>query len=189
MSTTEKQKPASNLSPIGRISYPHLFTPNEYPKGKFTYSVTLLIPKTDPGIAKMKALAEAAAKAKFPAGVPFKFQSPFIDGDTERDLKKNPECAGCYCIKFSTNATNGRKPGVIGPDNQPLDPSKLYAGSYGRVSYVAFGYDNESKGVSFALNNFQWVRDGERLGAAVAAAEDEFDALVESSAENGDPVF
>lgn len=186
--TTATEKPKSNLSPIGRISHPHLFEPNDY-AGKKTFQVTLLIKKDDPGIAEMKRLAEAAAKKQFPTGIPFKFKSPFIDGDKDKDLSKHPECAGCFCIKFSTNATKGRKPDVVGPDNKPLDPSKLYAGSYGRVSYVAFGYDNESKGVAFALNNFQWVKDGDRLGAAVAAAEDEFEALVDSTQDAGDPVF
>ena len=60
---------------------------------------------------------------------------------------------------------------AVGPDNLPLsDLTKIYRGCYARAFITAFGYDNESKGVIFALSCIRKERDGEPLGAGAVDA-------------------
>lgn len=164
---------AKLISPVGRVSYPSVFKPNVF-EGKESYQLSLLIDKNDPILNRMRAEAEAAAKEKWPKGIPNKFNSPFVDGDT---LEGNPEEAkGKIRIKFSTSVD--RKPQVVGPDLKEIDPTSgdFYAGCFAKVSYTVYAYDNKSKGVKFSLNNVQKVRDGEPLDGRTKA-DDDFEAF------------
>jgi hypothetical protein len=77
-----------------------------------------------------------------------------------------------------------QQPGIVHPyagsDGKPApltDPNEIYPGAIVRASLRAFGYDKAgNKGVSFALNNLQKLRDGDRLDGRVSAA-NEFDVV------------
>ena len=175
MSTTETRV----ITPEAILSFPHLYEPwaND-PTQEAKYSASLIfLEGTD--ISALKAAAAVAGVAKF--GDKFRemlekdeLQLPFR---TDWEKKGYPE--GCTFI----NVRSKNRPGVVGPyageDKRPKaleDPEKMYPGAVVRASITAFGYDRAGKkGVSFGLNNMQWLKDGDRLDSRVAAADD-FDA-------------
>ena len=66
------------------------------------------------------------------------------------------------------------------------DPDEVYAGAIVRASVTSFSYDvSGNKGVSFALNNVQKIRDGERLDGR-ARAQDDFQADPNAKADLAD---
>jgi len=155
-----------------RMSYVNVFEMND--KGK--YSVCLLIPKGDKDtLAKVKAAIEsvkAEPKAATTWGSKWlaSFKSPLRDGDTERDLEKNPEYKGHYFI----NCNSGQKPDVVDAALNPiLDKSEMYSGCFGRASVNFYPFSKDgNKGIAAGLNNVQKLGDGERLGGGSRAADD-----------------
>ena len=183
MSQTDKQESAKKrrvITPEFRLSYPNLFKAVPGPQGgEAKFSAALLFDAgTD--LATLKAAAIFAAREKWGAKADDmirggKLRLPFRDDWEEKGY---PE--GTIFMNVRTN----NKPGVVSNRQDPdtkrpipiTDESEIYPGCYGRASLTAFAYDTAgNKGVSFALNNFQKLRDGDRLDNRVAA-EDEFDA-------------
>ena len=163
-----------------RLSYAHLFEPyTNDPEKEPRYSVTILIPKSDKAtLDKINKAIEAAkqdGKTKTWGGkIPSNLKLTLHDGDEEADLERNPEYAGHMFMAMSSKT----RPGIVDRDVQPiLDPTQVYSGCYARVSINAFPYSNSgNKGVSFGLNNVQFLRDGDPLGGRTRA-EDDFEAV------------
>lgn len=158
-----------------RFSYAQVWTPKamqgqEKPK----YSISLLIPKSDKAtIAKIKAAIKAAleqGKDKLGGKIPKNYKSPLRDGDVEREDDE------AYTGHYFVNASAYRKPGIIDKDREDLlDEDEFYSGCYGRASinFYAFNVPG-NKGIAAGLNNLQKLEDGERLGAEVVSAQDDF---------------
>jgi hypothetical protein len=69
----------------------------------------------------------------------------------------------------------------IGPDRK----DEFYAGCFARATIRAFAYDkNGNKGVSFALQNVQKLKNGEPFGSK-RKAEDDFEAVAGAAVEGG----
>ena len=163
--------------PETRWSYANVWEPKSINGGIPKYSVSLLIKKTDPCVAKIKAAIQAAyeegaAKLKGNGkSVPplAAIKNPLRDGDAERP--DDPVYAGCYFI----NANNSTAPGIVDADRQPiLERKEVYSGVYGRASITFFAFNSSgNKGIACALNNLQKIHDGEPLGGH-ASAEDDF---------------
>lgn len=159
-----------------RLSYVHLFEPyTNDPEKEARYSVTILIPKRDKAtMDKIYAAIEAAkedGKTKtFGGKIPGNLKTILHDGDEEADLDRNPEYAGHFYMAMSSK----QRPGVVDADlNAVLDPTQVYSGCYARVSINAFPYSNSgNKGISFGLNNVQFLEDGEPLGGRTRAEDD-----------------
>jgi hypothetical protein len=65
--------------------------------------------------------------------------------------------------------------GLVDSDRQPIvEADAIYSGVWAYISVTSFAYDNESKGVSFFLNNIMKARDGERFGSAVSSPDEDF---------------
>lgn len=172
-------------SPIGRVSYPNVFTARGVGKndqGEKHFSLTLLIPKEKAGeLAQMKADAAAAAKEKWGDKIPKNLQSPFVDGDD----KEAEEYKGMIAISFK--AKENRPPQIVDEKLAPITEKsgQFYPGCYARVSYRPYAWEYMGKtGVSFGLNNIQKTGDGEAFDGR-KDAEDEFEALVSSQDETG----
>src|SRR3990167_2865693 len=156
-----------------RLSYAHLFEPyTNDPEKEARYSVTILIPKKDkPTLNKIRTAEEAAKEdgksSKFGGKIPNNLSSIIHDGDEEADLERNPEYAGHMYMAMSSKS----RPGVVDQDLNPiLDSTAVYSGCYARVSINAFPYNTAGKkGVSFGLNNVQFLEDGEPLGGRTRA--------------------
>lgn len=161
-----------------RLSFVHVFEAyTNNPENDPKYSVTILIPKSDKKtLAKIKAAQEVAkenGKSRvFEGRIPSNLRNTLHDGDEEADLEKYPENAG----HFYMNVSNKKRPGVVDEDLNPIvDPGKVYSGCYGRVAMSSFPYNyGGTKGISFSLDNVQFLRDGEPLGAVRSSAEDDF---------------
>jgi len=147
------------------------FLPDE--DGVFRTSV--LIPKKDKALVAQieEAIDEAkeyGKTAKWGGKIPRNLKIAFQDGD-DTDLDKYPENEGHWLL----NARSKKKVGLVDIDRQPiLDVSEVYSGCWAYVSVTSFAYDNESKGVSFFLNNIMKARDDESFGGSSASADEDF---------------
>ena len=160
-----------------RFSYVNIFRSRAFREGQDAkFSICLLIPKEDKaGLAKIqRAIDEAVQEgisSKWGGKQPKNLHLPLRDGDLEK-ADEAPEYKGMMFL----NANSNSKPGIVDKDlNEILDPDEVYSGCWGRASINFFPYDsNGNRGVGVGLNNIQKLKDGERLGAARAAAEDDF---------------
>ena len=118
------------------------------------FRTSALIPKRDKAqIAQIEEAIEEAKDygktAKWGGKIPRNLKIAFQDGD-DTDLDKYPENEGHFLL----NCRSKKKVGLVDIDRQPiLDASEVYSGCWAYLSVTSFAYDNESKGVSFFLNN------------------------------------
>lgn len=162
----------SNISPIGRISFPHLFKPQQNDRGENVWSVVIVFDKKAQATPEYKAMEEAIQTAaterfgtKVPAGVKRKSLEP-KSGYPFTLCETKPEWFG-WASEGSTMATFSSKyaPVVIDRNKtEILDQAEVYAGQYGRVQWTNYAYDaSGNQGVSFGLRAYQKVKDGEAL--------------------------
>lgn len=160
-----------------RLSYAHVWDPKSINGGAPKYSVSLIIPKDDPCIEKIRAAIEAAyeeGESKLKGSgksVPVlqAIKTPLRDGDLERP--DDAAYAGCYFV----NANSSSAPGIVDKDCNPiLERSEVYSGIYARASINFYAFNsNGNKGIACGLNNLQKISDGEPLGGK-SRAEDDF---------------
>jgi hypothetical protein len=162
----------SNISPIGRISFPHLFKPQQNDRGENTWSVVIVFDKKAQATEEYKAMEAAIQNTaterfgtKVPAGVKRKSLEP-KSGYPITATETKPEWFG-WASEGSTMITFSSKynPAVIDRNRQEiLDASDVYAGQYGRVQWTTYAYDaSGNQGVSFGLRAYQKVKDGDAL--------------------------
>lgn len=166
------------------MSFPHLLEKNsggEYPSDK--YELTLLIPKSE-DIKPLEAALLEVAKQAFPGKVNSLSDlshNPIGDGDA----KELDGYKGCWIIKGKSKF----RPGIVGPDVQPLlDPQDaVYGGSYARMSLKPLSYLQAGRpGVTWALQNVQWLGHGERFGGG-SRPENDFDQIQDEDGIDGQP--
>ena len=179
------------LTPVARLAFPHLFEKDMREingKAVDKYTATLLFSK-DEDLEPLKAVARRAIAEKWPNKErrPRDLKTPFRDGDVDGIGSEGTPWdgfPGTIFIRVSTKF----QPGIVDQKVRPLtDPNKIYAGCYVRAQVHAYGYDNMgNRGVSFGLDNVQFVRDGEKIGGGggidPTAA---FDAVAGGEADTG----
>lgn len=139
------------------------------------FRTSALIPKKDKALIAQieEAIDEAkdyGKTAKWGGKIPRNLKIAFQDGD-DTDLEKYPENEGHFLL----NCRSKKKVGLVDIDRQPiLDASEVYSGCWAYISVSSFAYDNESKGVSFFLNNIMKARDDEAFGAGSSTPEEDF---------------
>mgnify|MGYP006289343809 FL=1 len=162
----------SNISPIGRVSFPHLFKPQQNDRGENVWSVVIVFDKKaqeTPEYKAMEAAVQNAATERFgtkvPAGVKRKSLEP-KSGYPFTLTETKPEWFG-WAPEGSTMATFSSKysPVIIDRNkSEILDSAEVYAGQFGRVQWTTYAYDaSGNQGVSFGLRAYQKVKDGEQL--------------------------
>jgi hypothetical protein len=176
---SEERNACRVITPEARLSYPHLFRPQEgLDGGKDKYGCELIFaPGTD--LSALKAAANLAAKKKWGDKVPKKLRTPFRIGDEDRDGKDG------YQGATFIGARSADKPGIVIGQNRDIctDESQIYGGCYVRASVTAFAYETKGNaGVSFALNNVWKLRDGEPFGNRVPADQDFADCDADAEA-------
>lgn len=176
------------ISPVAMLSYPRIAEPQEEtdddgkPTGKKKYSACLVfLPGTD--LLPLKRAIAAAAEAKLPGEGTKKLQSRAWKNPLRDDIGDRGYPPGSVFI----NVRAGQQPGCVYPHAEPGSdkPAKVpkeklaevfYPGCFVKASLNAFYFERKgNKGISFGLNNIQFVKDGDRLDNR-KAAEDEFDA-------------
>jgi hypothetical protein len=174
---TMEKNPLKVVTAKHRISYAHIKEPNAFDDtGDKKYSVTLLIKKNSPDVAKIKdaiKTAHNANKESMFKGLPLtspKMWNPLRDGDELVEEKPEMvEYAGCYYLKASSKS----QPQVYDTDKQEIfDLDEVYSGCYCRAVIACFPFNNKSKGFGFYLNSLMKIEDGERLGGFTASADD-----------------
>lgn len=164
------------MTPVFRVSFPHLFEADAYGKGDPKFSVVGLVQKSVSGrdkelLVTMKKAAEKKSIERFGEAAFRKmrklgqFKWPFRDGE-EKEL----DGYGPEVIFFTLSSKT--PPGVIGRRKEPLEEKDVYAGCYARATVGIYTFDNESKGVAFGLNNIQKVGDGEPFSGRTSANDD-----------------
>ena len=139
------------------------------------FRTSALVPKRDKAlIAQIEEAIEEAKDygktAKWGGKIPRNLKIAFQDGD-DTDLDKYPENEGHYLL----NCRSKKKVGLVDIDRQPiLDASEVYSGCWAYLSVTSFAYDNESKGVSFFLNNIMKARDDESFGGGSSSPDEDF---------------
>jgi len=179
------------ITPVGTLSYPHLFTPQDPMEegGQQKYAAVIIFPEgTD--LTPMKKAVLAAAEEKFGEKAAAllkgnKLRLPFREDWEEKGYPEN---------SVFVNAKSNNPPGIVSRYADPVtgkaqritDEDEIYPGAQVRFSVTAYGYDVKgNKGITFALNNVQKMADGERLDGRVRA-EDEFEAEAPSEADLSD---
>jgi hypothetical protein len=182
--------PASTrvITPEAILSYPHLFeawSGDKDSEPKFSAAFVFL---SGSDLSVLKAAVFAAGTAKWGD----KFTELVKTGQVRLPFRTDGENKGYPAGSTFINARSKNRPGVVEPyagaDGRPApltDFDKVYAGCRVRGSVTAFAYDTAgNKGVSFALNNVQYLAPGERLDNRVDA-KNEFGVTEDSPASLG----
>ena len=190
------------ITPEAILSYPQLHEAKEDDRGKLKYGCALVMLE-DADLSALEAAAIAAATKKFgatisvPGGKKIPVAQAFTAGVLRSPFRTDAVAKGYPEGSTFINVKTERRPSVVYPWIDPatgkpavMPPEnvaeELYPGAIIRASVNAFGYDYQgNKGVSFALNNIQFIRAGERLDNRMAAT-DEFDVLSEEPADISD---
>lgn len=162
-----------------RWSYVNVWEPKGIDTSRPAWSVSLIIKKDDPCVAKIKAAIEQAYKdgADILKGsgreVPplAAINTPLMDGDIKRS--GDPAYAGAYYI----NAKNYQNaPGIVNKDRQEiLDRNEVYSGCYGRACISFYAYNKKAnRGIGCTLLHLQKGRDGEHLGGGYISIDEAF---------------
>jgi len=157
-------------TPIFRLSYPYLFEPSTY-GDKPAFQISMLFDTELVDLSKLEKLVASVTKEKFGKKKPKTLKSPFHDGEEKEDTDGYGEGV------IYASARSQKAPGVCSANREPLEEDDIKAGDYCRATINVFGYDNQSKGIAFGLNNVQKIMDGEAFGAVRPNAEDDFDDL------------
>lgn len=167
---------ASLITPIGVLSFPHLFEPRPpAPGAEPRYSAVLIFDEKAQQTPEWQALREAvkeAAVEKWGAKLPKGLRWPFRDGAEKEGY------AGYTAGSKFISIWSKQKPGLVDPNtNDILVPGDVWAGQLARASLNPFAYDNVNRGVGLGMNNLQICKmDMPRLDGRKAAAE-EFGAV------------
>lgn len=169
-------------TPVGRCSFVKLLEPGQNDNGDDVYEVTFIFDPEE-NFEPMKRIMMQAVEEKWGKNPPRSFKSPFRRGEWQTedypqgyDLDKYPDYEGKIIVACRSYK---QQPGMVDAQLNPiLDPKEIYSGMWGRATVTAYAYDNKGgKGVSFGLQNFQKVKDGEPLGAGRTKAENDFEAF------------
>jgi hypothetical protein len=184
-------------TPIGLLSYPHLFVARPAaPGAEPRFSCALLFDKAAQAEPAFMDLRKAVAQAIDDFfGVGKSRDRAFVEGIRSPFRKTQGKKARGYAEMVDgvfIQPWSKDRPGVVDARLQKMEvPADVWPGQMARATVRAFGYDvSGNKGVSFNLNNIQICRtDGPRLDDR-RRAEDEFDlygdALVGVGAGLGD---
>lgn len=181
-----------------RLSYVHIFEPQQDDQGNDKYSTAILIPKSDKEtLRKIKAAVDAAielGKSKWGGKIPANLKKPLRDGDEER-----PD-GEAYAGHYFLNASSKNKPGIAkpigkGPDGKTkfqeiTDSTEVYSGCYAKVSLNFYPFDAKgNRGVAAGLNNIVKVQDGEFLGGRANISDEFADVEFDEDLVNDDDDF
>lgn len=130
--------------------------------GKAKFSIRACFPPTA-DLAELRNEASGAAVTKWGSTVPKTVRSPFRRND---ELDNPVAGLGDDWIIMTFSANEDSRPGVVDENvNDIIDQSAIYSGAWFRCQVHAYAYDMKgNKGVTFALDNVQKLRDDETLG-------------------------
>ena len=167
----KKRSPECRVTtPEARLSYPALFEPKGFQNSDadLRYQCELIF-DSDADMSKLKLACATALCDQFPdSNNRPKVKLPILSGDEVNQKRisegrePKPEIEGKWLIR----ARSKQKPAVVDENVQPvIQPDKVYAGCRVYASVTAYWFDmGANRGLSFALNGIQFVRDDEPFG-------------------------
>lgn len=159
------------VTPTFRAAFADVFKAKAFQGGEPKFSVTMLF-KKGTNLDALKKLAQDKIEERWPdkSKRPKGLKTPFRDGDTV-------EWDG-FAGHIFAKASSLYPPGVVDQQRQVIiTPDGFYSGCHARASINAFAYDTMgNQGVSFGLQNLQFVKDDEPFSGRTAP-EDDFDEL------------
>lgn len=164
------------MTPIGRVSFCHVFEPTLVPGGREEQYNLVLVFEPDTNIDEMKKVVRLAADTSFPDGewqdlrkagrfrLPFRKASEYAQYGEPFD---NPE-------RIFVSLASRERPGVVDQNVKPIiNRSDFYSGCYARAMCYAHSYDTAGNmGVTLFLNNVQKVKDGASLSGRRSPEQD-----------------
>lgn len=162
------------------------------------WGATFIYPNSTPKTVFEKAILEACVNAKWGSEDEIKkligaglIKSPFLKGDGKEARFKKGDKAGELQPGYGPDVWFIRTNTRIAPPVRFKDPNiqatkeEVYAGCYGFPVLNAYTWDTDSgKGVTFGLQYFQKLRDGEKLftgGGGAAVDPNEFFEQIEDT--------
>lgn len=191
----------SETSPIGRVSYAHVFKPTlNKLSGKMEYSYTHLFEK-GADLSRLKAAMKNACinkwgadAAKWPTKMnsPIKSQKVLIDNAVKKGQTHEYLDAEAFFVVFKSPDLDGKgnkKPAPVIVDKNPKvvisEESKFYSGCWAKCNFNAFAYDKGGNaGVTLYINALQFCKDGDRFGGR-PDPEKAFEAIPEDEVASG----
>ncbi len=161
------------ITPPFVISFPNLFKPKISTNGKEEYKATMYFDKDSTDMSKIQACIDQVIRDEF-KGKKVGLNPTIRDGDDTSDTYSEYEgTENCWILSAKTVF----KPGLVDSEREDIiDPSVIYSGCVCRASVTFYGYNVDgNKGVGLALNNLQFLTDGEPLGDAGIKADKEFE--------------
>jgi hypothetical protein len=177
----------NQITPVGRVSFPHLFEPTINDQGKKSWSVVLVFDKAaqqTEEFKQMTAAVDAAAAERFgqkiPSGIKRKSLEPKSGYPFTATAAKEKYFSWAEDGSLMITLSSRYAPLVIDRDKtELLEAETVYGGCYARASYNCYAYSaSGNEGVSFGLRALQKVKDGEPLSGPRASASD-FDDIEE----------
>lgn len=180
-------------TPLARLSYAKLHTPEQSANGKDKYSAMLIFePGTDltelETAAMEAAIDQYGSKEKIPKPIKNKSLAkgsgwPFRDGE-DQDGKDGHQEGGLY-INVSTYGT---APKVVRKEEgvmHKVEEDEIKSGDYVKAMVTAKGFKVDgNSGVTFYLGNVLFVKTGEALGGGGTDPNNDFEDEDDSEAED-----
>lgn len=171
-----------------RLAYPRVFEPVENSlSGNLEYSCQIRLYKSNPDhmkqVEKLRAAMKIAAKAFWGNDAERNMRAA-LDSTNTRWLREDPD-GEYYFVNLKRRSQDGA-PRVVARDhtvNLRPEDGKIYGGAFVTAIFDLWCYSNSSKGFSATLMGLQFVADGDPIGGASVAKDEDFDDL---SAEDGD---
>lgn len=200
MAKTEKKAQTSKdlcrlITPVFRVSYPHLFKAQAPAGSKPKFSITMLFPKdsdlmgttVDGKPRSMKKVIRMAKELEFgdKENWPEGLLSPVTDGDDPKHADREGY-KGHWAIKASTS--EDQRPSVVDKDMSVItDPAVIYPGCYARAYVFAYVWKEVAgkRGVGFILDHVQKMKDGKSF-AGKKPIEQVFSPVLDDSEDEED---
>lgn len=165
-----------------RLSYPHLFKPQEIQgSDSKKYSVSLLIPKENTKLidAVKTAISAAIPPEALKGGkLPKNYRNPLRDGDADKEEDENYK--GMAFISANTTT----KPQVVKKVNGVFvqcEEAEVYPGCWAYVNINFYAYSKTgNSGIAAGLNGVCKYKDDESFGGSTQSAEQMFGGAPES---------
>lgn len=179
---TQKKKRNILFTPPFRVSYPHVFVPQEDEKGNLSYSVSAVW-DTNNFSEKNQELWDAIL-AEMDRVCLEKFDKTYEQCKKSRLFKagirsgedEKPATDEVYHFpgsQFASLKSRDSKPGIVDRDREPITSAdKFYAGCHARATVTVYAFDNKSQGVSLGLNNLQFIDHGKPITQRKTASQD-----------------
>lgn len=167
-----------------RASYCHLFVAKQgtnkkgEPEGKPAFSSNFILDK----VKNKDDIARLTAAAQFTKQEKWQGKPVNLSGRSIRDgVEKEATDGYGPSIMFISSRTDKQAPGVVDRDGRTYlkeSDGKIYAGCYVNATVRCWAQDNGfGKRLNWALQNVQFVKDGEPFGEKRAKPEEQFEPL------------